>query len=269
MNHPSAIDLEAFACGDLPDAVATHIDGCEACAAHVARLRALAPAETDRNARFARALAAHRASSPPATTSERSPNDATPSLEAARAKKRNAWSVAAVLVPLAAAAALLLLRGPADDPLAARDLRLPTAVAPTTPSIPSTVDTSDTTFKGQVQLAVIRERAGHQERFTSIVRVRPGDRLRLEVALDREQAILGGVIADDGSYLELMPSGVRNVGTHLSERAAKVDASKMEGTIVIGAPDAIAAARAVSRRRAPSDIASLRVATLRIEWEGP
>jgi hypothetical protein len=111
-----------------------------------------------------------------------------------------------------------------------------------------------------MQLAVVRERGGGQARFSSAVRVRPGDRLRVEVALDREQAILGAVLGDDGTYLELMPLAVRGPGTHFSERSAKVDASPTFGTIVIGPPEAIAQARE-SRR-------FVGVASLRVEWEG-
>ena len=68
---------------------------------------------------------------------------------------------------------------------------------------PRTAAEPDTRFKGGPQVAVIRERGKDQARFSSTVRVRPGDRIRLEVALDREQAILGGVLADDAQWLDL------------------------------------------------------------------
>ncbi len=98
-----------------------------------------------------------------------------------------------------------------------------------------------------MQIAVVRERGGDQARFLGSVPVRSGDRLRVEVALDREQAILGAVIADDGSYLEVMPSAVRGRGTHYSEKSARIDATPTAGTIVIGPPDAVARARATKR----------------------
>jgi hypothetical protein len=126
--------------------------------------------------------------------------------------------------------------------------------------LPATSD-PETRFKGGMQVAVVRERGGKQERFSSTVRVRPGDRLRAEVALDREQAILGAVLADDGSYLELMPLGTRGPGTHFSERSAKIDAAPSRGTILIGSPEAVA------RARETRDLAGL--STLRVEWEAP
>lgn len=116
-------------------------------------------------------------------------------------------------------------------------------------------------FKGSTQLAVIRERGGEQERFTSHVRVRAGDRLRLEVALDRDQTVLGALVGDDGSYLELMPAARRGAGMHLSDLAARVDAKSLNATAVIGPEEAVVRARNVQRF---DDLA-----TLRIEWEAP
>ena len=117
----------------------------------------------------------------------------------------------------------------------------------------------DTQFKGGMQVAVVRERGGAQARFSSTVRVKPGDRLRVEVALDHEQAILGAVLADDGSYLELMPQAVRGPGTHFSERSAKIDAAPTRGTIIIGRPEAVARARETKSFEG--------VTTLRVELE--
>ena len=111
-----------------------------------------------------------------------------------------------------------------------------------------------------MQIAVVRDRAGEQARFASGVRVRPGDRLRVEVALDREQAILGAVLSDDGSYLEVMPLAVRGPGTHFSEKSAKIDGAPTYGTIVIGTPEAVARARATKQLDG--------VSSLRVEWEG-
>jgi hypothetical protein len=109
-------------------------------------------------------------------------------------------------------------------------------------------------------VAVIRARGSDQARFTSTVRVRPGDRLRVEVALDREQAILAAVMGDDGSYLELMAPAQRGAGTHFSERSAKIDATPTRGVIVVG-PSA-----AVRRARETKQFEGL--ASLRVEWEG-
>lgn len=116
-----------------------------------------------------------------------------------------------------------------------------------------------TRFKGGLSLAVVRERGGDQTRFTGAVPVRSGDRLRLEVALDRTEAILAAVLGDDGSWLELMAEGARDAGTHLSERSARVDASPTGGVIVVGR------AEDVRRARATRDTRGL--TTIRIEVE--
>jgi len=158
----------------------------------------------------------------------------------ARAKRgmtRRFLAVAtAIAIPVAAAAVVLLV------------VRSPTETSQ-----------GRITFKGGVQLAVIRERGGEQMRFTSRVPVQPGDRLMLEVSLDREQELLGAVIGDDDSYLELMPVEARGAGTHLSERAARVDASPLNATIIVGSEADVAQAR---KLRNFDDVTSLRV-----EWE--
>jgi hypothetical protein len=180
-----------------------------------------------------------------------------------------------VVAPLAAAAAILhLTRSPARAPETARGVdpangepratttykvqmgALPPGLAPSVG-----VAEPDTQFKGGMQVAVVRERGGAQTRFSSTVRVRPGDRLRVEVALDHEQAILGAVLADDGSYLELMPEAVRGPGTHFSERSAKIDATPTRGTIIIGSPEAVARARQTKSFDG--------VTTLRVDPEAP
>ncbi|WP_394830294.1 hypothetical protein LVJ94_27680 [Pendulispora rubella] len=106
---------------------------------------------------------------------------------------------------------------------------------------------SETTFKGDTRLAVIRERDGAQVWFTSSVRVQPGDHLRLEVALDREQSVLGAIVGDDESYLELLSSQVRPAGTHLSELSARVDETPLDATIVVGSDAAVERARRLHR----------------------
>ncbi len=140
------------------------------------------------------------------------------------AKRRSPWNVGAIALPLAAAAALVfLLRSPKKDG----------EVAPPIATAASTEEPA-TSFKGLRQVAVIRERDGEQRRFTGKVPVREGDRLRVEVAIDREQAILAAVVSDDGSTLELMPSAVRAPGTHYSEKSARVSGPPMGGKIVVG-----------------------------------
>ena len=69
------------------------------------------------------------------------------------------------------------------------------------------------------------------------------------------------MLADDGSYLELMPSGTRGPGTYFSERSAKIDDKVTRGVVLVGSPEAVA------RARSTKDLSDLR--TLRVEWEAP
>lgn len=267
MTHPSSLDLEAFACGEDAASVRTHVDGCAACHAFVERLRgALSAGPSRSRAADAVARAAARAADPEESTRPRAAAEPSTTSRAREAARR-LWLMKAstVAVPLAAAAVLLVvLRSPATkEALVSAPYTSSssfTSESPTATLEPAAPD-PETTFKGGVHIAVIRERAGRQERFTGSVEVKPGDRLRVEVALDREQAILAAVMGDDASWLELMVEGSRRPGTHFSERSARVDASPMRGTILVGSPEAVARARATRRFH---DVSSIR-----IEWEAP
>ena len=107
----------------------------------------------------------------------------------------------------------------------------------------------------------MRERAGDQARFVGSVSVKPDDRLRVEVALDREEVVLAGVLGDDGSWLELMPPESRTAGTYFSDRSARVDASPLRGIVLVGTPTAVTLARTTHRFDG--------VSSLRIDWESP
>lgn len=240
VTHPNALDLEALAVGEETSqtlAHTRHVEACVACRAYVARARGLTA----------------RVSVAPWLT------------EARRTEKRRRVTMLVVAAaPLAAAAAFLLVaRGPSAPAPSA------TPVAPSTAAGASTAtrillaqNEPDTTFKGGPQVAIVRERTGAQDRFVGTVRVRPGDRLRVEVALDRSQAILAGVRGDDGSWVELMPEAVRGAGTHFSEKSARIDATPSGGTIFVGAPEA------VRRARETGDTArDASVRALRVEWE--
>jgi hypothetical protein len=231
MTHPSAFELEAFAVGEESASVVAHVGECEACKAFVAKARGLTP-------RFAM--------------------DAVLG-EAERVEKRRRFTLlvsAGAPLLAAAAAVVLLLRAPHADPTATT---APEAAATTPVAIAQ--NDPDTTFKGGLQLAVVRERTGAQDRFVTAVRVRPGDRLRIEVALDRSQAILAGVMGDDGSWVELMPEAVRPAGTHFSEKSVRIDDHRANGTILVGAPDDVRRARESKRLDG--------VRALPIAWEGP
>ncbi|MBS2011669.1 MAG: hypothetical protein JST00_02050 [Deltaproteobacteria bacterium] len=253
MIHPSSIDLEAFACGDAIEGIDGHLAECERCRHFVDKAKALAATVDDAQVEAILARVA------PA-------NDHDRAVKPAAARSRFWFVASTVITPLAAAAAIVLLTRSAPLPQPG-PATTATAMTPNVPPAPTTAEITPpgapdlgTTFKGSVQLAVVRERGGAQARFLGDVEVRSGDRLRVEVALDREQAILGAVIADDGAYLEIMPAGTRGRGTHYSERSARIDAHPIAGTIVIGTPEAVARARATMKFDG--------VVTMRVQPEG-
>lgn len=273
MTHPSSLVLESFVVGEpLSAAHAAHVEICATCAAFVGELRGVVangPSADDASAAVAKALESGSDDRVVRLPEAREANDrAGADAAATRETRRRTWMlVTSVITPLAAAAAIVLLaRGtPLDGPMPAPQAPVtetPAAPeAPAAPTAPAAPAAPDTQFKGGMQIAVVRDRGGRQERFSSTVRVRAGDRLRVEVALDQERAILGAVLADDGSYIELMPLGTRGPGTHFSERSAKIDATETHGTIIIGSPEAVARARATRQLSG--------VGTLRVEWEQP
>lgn len=227
MTHPNAIELEAFAVGETPEDVAAHVEGCGACRSYVAAIRG--EAARGPSAATRRALT--------------------------RTTARRTWAKgSAVVVPLALAASILVWLGRGPRPVA----------APATPSsaIAMADPEPETRFKGGPLVAVVRERDGAQARFTSALKVKPGDRLRVEVALDREQAILAAVVGDDGSYLEIMPLAMRGRGTHFSERSARIDDKPLRGTVVVGSPEALAKVQRARRVQPDPEIQSIR-----IDWE--
>lgn len=241
--HPSSIALEAFACGERSEAVREHVEACEACRSFVDRI-------SQESAVFAADAGAVdemlRRASAAAT------DDVVP-LVHKKTDKRLA------LLPIVAVAAgvLLWLRigaGPAPTKLTDNS---PLATA--NDSVPGEPETS---FKGRLLVAVVRERDGDQRRFVSRVGIRGGDRLRIEVALDRSATILAGVLAEDGAFLDLMPEGVRAAGTHFSEQAAHFDSEPTRGWILVGPAEAIARSKAA---RAPQ----AGVTAMRLDWEGP
>ncbi len=254
MTHPSSLDLEAFATGDASPMVASHLGACTQCAAFVDRLKgalSTGPSRSDIAARIARAAAN---ASPPPTAPRPSPRGA----DRAVAQRSRFFKVAPAAATLAAAAVFLLVMR--RDRAWVTNAPVSTSQTSETPHVATETTTSDTTFKGAVQTAVIRERGGEQSRFTGEVTVRTGDRLRLEVALDREQLIVAAVVGDDGSWVELMVEGVRSSGTHFSEHSVRVDSSPTRGTILVGAPDAVKQARQTKRFE--------NLVAIRVEWDG-
>lgn len=235
MNHPNSLDLEAFACGDEIAAVSAHVDACEACRTFIEKLRDLPIPKID-----------------------------LPAAKATVTSIVQRKNLAAIALPLVAAAILVIVFR--DRPQVVGDAVPPSQATTTAPATATTNwvlmgKTGDpvTAFKGVRQVAVIRERDGEQQRFTGRVPVREGDRLRIEVAIDREQTIVAGVLSEDGSYLELMPPSVRATGTHYSEKSARVSAPPSNGTILVGTEEQVARAK---RHLPTTDLDEVRV-----EWE--
>jgi hypothetical protein len=235
VNHPNAIRLEAFACGEAAPDVGDHVRECDACRTFVERTQRVA------------------AEAPLVELARLLPLAAPPK------PARRVVPLTALFAPLAAAAAAILwANGWTGTGKHAPVDATPSAPTVSEPPAPAAIE-PETTFKGSLQVSVIRDRDGAQDRFVEGVRVHPGDRLRIEVALDRPQTIVGAIVGDDGSYLEMMSAEVRSAGTHLSERSARVDARPLHGTILVGAPDAVKRARATGEATG--------VAKLRVEWE--
>lgn len=250
MTHPSSLDLEAFACGEKLALVDAHVGVCDECRAFVEKLAAGAKAFAISIEEGLEDLLAKVSTREPAV------RDNVVALSSA--KKRETKSSLFMLLPLVAVAAgvIVWIVLPSLSPRQKTTMNTTPTVTPT--GLPT--EDPETTFKGGVQVAVVRDREGHQDRFTSKVVVRPGDRLRIEVALDRSEAILAGVLAEDGTFLSLMTEGTRGQGTHFSEQAARFDDEPTRGWILVGPPDAIERAKAA---RAPVR----GVTAMRLEWE--
>lgn len=234
-DHPNARRLDGLAAGCAdPDAEA-HVNRCEPCARYVEGLRRALPAITEPDAdAFVAALADHASPRP-------------------RFGPR-ARQIAFAAAPLLAAAALLVL------------VLRPAPPRPSPPGQgPDPTDTivgGSVRFKGDVAIAVIRERRGEQERLVHEASVRAGDRIRLEVSSSAEGPLVAGVLADDGAWLPLLDAPQANVGTHFSDRSARFDDEPTEGFVIAGRPDDVERARRDRRFEG--------VATLRLRYErGP
>lgn len=220
--HPNAIRLDAVAAGDADAEVDAHLETCAECKDYVTTLAAEARAASTDAGAFMAKLAARDAK-------VEEPEAAAPQSPAAGAKVyRLAW----IAAPLAIAAVLFLILRPAGtrelDPLG------------------SSGDPA-TRFKGGIQVAIVLDRDGDQRRLVSDVRVRPGDRIRAEVAVDSTQPLLAGMLGNDGTWVVLLAPTTLEAGTHFSERAARFDDAPTEGFVLVGHPDAVERARKTRR----------------------
>ncbi len=226
--HPSALDLETLAAGDLVPDAALHVIDCGSCARYVGGLRAGA-------ARFAR-----QADS--AKFVESIERRSRPQLVARSSKALLRIAFAALPALAAAAVIALFARGRTPD----TPTRVASDSAPSSApiaAIGSESGAAGVRFKGRLPIAVIRERGSEQARFVGKVAVRPLDGLRLVIALDSEQPISAGLLEDDGTWVELISPRTLEPGTHLSELTARFDQHPMRGFLVAGTPAAVESAR--------------------------
>ncbi len=214
--HPSAIRLEELAAGDGDGETRGHVQACAECRAYVEHLAAGAQ-------EFAQMQGA----------------SAEQFVEAVRArhvmKSGVRWrTIAWIGGPLAAAAAVLLYLSVPSAP----QHGITPSVVVSGMSAPSA-----SRFKGRLQVAVVRDRAGVQDRSTGPVAVRAGDRLRVEVGVDVPAPIEAGVLGKDGTWVELLAPRVLGQGTHYSEQSVRFDESPTDGWVLVGSPDAVEKAR--------------------------
>jgi hypothetical protein len=196
---------------DDPGPIAEHLRDCAACAAYVARLE--------------REAAAFRAGADPAAFARAVQR------RAAEGGARRFGTVAGLVGAFAAAAAVLFwLRTPHVEVL-----------------VPETSDPSPSDvvrFKGDLAVTAIRERGGRQERLTGPFDVVPGDRLRLEIAVDRPETLTAGLLWTGGAWTVLQPPIDMDIGTHYSDLAARFDDRPGDAWLLVGPPDVVERARA-------------------------
>jgi hypothetical protein len=170
-----------------------------------------------------------------ATASDRTATDRFLAETQARASRRPRWATwGPVTMALAVAACLLLyLHRPKVEPerVAMR-------------------------FKGGVQLVVVVDHDGSQTMRTDPVELAPGDRIRLEIALDHDQEIVAGVLADDGEWAELQPTATLPIGTHYSEHSVAFDHAVPHGWVLAGPGAAVEKARKTHDLR---EVSALRI----------
>ncbi len=246
--HPSALALDSLAAGDpVPEAQA-HVETCAHCTEYVATVRAEAAA-------FANAAppaflanlealatspvelpgqekgpAAARAAETPAEERPAAEGPRVTRLADARAKRERVLSFAYAALPLALVAAALFVLRPTPTP--------------SPDGFPTAPTESTMRLKGPPVLAVVRDRRGAQERFTSTVAVAPDDRLRVELTVDRGGMYEAGLLGEDGSWLVLLSPTMLAPGAHFSEKAAHFDDKPTQGWLVGGPPEDVARARA-------------------------
>jgi hypothetical protein len=214
VSHPALSQLEAYAAGDRVPATVQHLAACGECTALVEQLGAeykVLPADE-----FLAKLEL-RARTEDAGASN--------NIIVGPWRARTAWLTG--IAALAAGTYLFLGHAP--------------------PTSPTGVTEEGVRFKGEsLQLAVVRERAGTQERLTKAVRVKDGDRVRAELVLERPGAITVVLLRDDGKTWPMLPATELKPGVNYSPEAIRFDAERFVGYVVAGDPETVA--RALSKQ---------------------
>jgi hypothetical protein len=95
---------------------------------------------------------------------------------------------------------------------------------------------------GRAAVTVILRHArdGHQSRHSAEVVARPGDRLRVEVAVAQATELEAVILDDDGGRTSLGPRRAFPAGTHLLEPTFTFDSRPFAARILVGPPDGVA-----------------------------
>jgi hypothetical protein len=207
-SHPALYQLETYAAGDRVPATVQHLADCDACKAQVEQLAAMyetLPAEDFLAKIDARAKTADDA--------------AVDNVVVGPWRARAAW--VAGVGALAAGTYLF--------------------VGHTAPARQPTVVTEEgVRFKGErLQLALVRERSGAQERLTKTVRVKAGDRVRAELVLERPGAVTVVLLRDDGKTWPMLAPTELKPGVNYSPEAIRFDAERFVGYVVAGDPESV------------------------------
>lgn len=206
--HPAGARLDALAVGQGDTATEAHVASCASCTKYVQDLTRGAALFAKDDAKVANFVAAVR---------ERS------------ATRSRPWMAYAGSV-LALAACLLLWMNHEKEAV---------SVPGVAPSL------SETRFKGGgLQVAVVVEHQGAQSRRTGPLELEPGDRIRLEIALDHDEILAAGVLSDQGEWAELQASALMAGGTHYSEQSIAFDGDVPSGVVLVGPAEAVNTARA-------------------------
>ncbi len=238
MMHPAAPKLEAVAAGDAATrAIAAHLAACAVCTAHMNSLRAEVVAFRARTnvAAFVESVSVRASASAAPVPEEPSARRKAVGSRSPRFAKV-LWLAAPTLAMAAAIALFVRSREPGDGPGPVAGVSTAGAGL-------------GTHFKGGLSVVAIRERgaSGAQERLSGPFAVAPSDRVRIEVAIDRDEPITAGLLADDGSWTPLLAPTALTAGTHFSELAARFDDTPTDALLLVGSPDDVARARDTRR----------------------